>query len=168
MKLWPPIAMSALSGLLVGIAAVWAPWSPPPSLYYEAVSGYPMKVYFRNIGDPIVEVVAAGGFPVLVDEPLPKEKIDAYFAEVRKNVSPGKSMVRSGEFVRFVVDDPDELVWKPAKIEHTTWFYLFAIIETPRSALVNKRWVNELCLVSKTNEPFTRCPTHNEFYAGNS
>lgn len=169
MKLWPLIALgvTASAGLLAGIV-VQAPWSPSPQLYYEAVSGYPMKVYFRNIGEPIVEVVAAGGFPVLVDAPLSKERIDAYLAVVRSNVKPGKSMVKSGEFVRFEVDDPDGLVWQPAKVEHTTWFYLFAIIETPRAALMNKRWVNELCLVSKTNEPFTRCPTHNEFIAGSS
>lgn len=159
------IALGAAACAALGIAA-WAPWSPPPPLYYEAVTGYPMKIYFRNLGDSIIEVVAAGGVPALSDLPLPQERIDAYFAEVRNHVSPGKSAVKGGEFVRFVIDDPEELAWKPGKdLEKTTYFYLFAVIETPRAAPVNNRWIREVCLVSKTAEPFTPCPTHNEMYA---
>ncbi len=159
--------MAAAPGALAGAALVaWAPWAAAPPLEYETVSGYPMQLYFRNVGNSPVEVIAAGGLPALSDEPLSQEKLDAYLATVRARVQRARSLVRGGEYVKFVVDDPEGLAWVPGKTEHTTYLYLFAVIELPRPAPFNARWVRELCLVSKTHEPFTRCETHNEIYAG--
>jgi hypothetical protein len=99
---------------------------------------------------------------------LPQERIDGYLANVVRQVKPSvvSSMVKAGDYMRFEIADPDGLAYAPTKTEKTTWFYLFAAVEMPRSALVNDRWISELCLVAKTGEPFQRCPTHNSVYAG--
>jgi hypothetical protein len=146
--------------------AILAPWSFRPPLVYDTLSGWPMVVYFRNVGDAPVQVVAAGGLPVLSDEPLPQEKIAGYLASVKRQRA--DSLVRAGEYVKFVVDDPDGLAWLPAKTDHTTYLYVFAIVEMPRAALISNRWVRELCLVSKTYEAFKPCETHNDAYAAAS
>ena len=126
-----------------------------------------MRTYYRNLGDSSAALTDIGGLPALsVDEPLAPDRIDAYFAEVHKELKHAPTLVRPGDFVRFVVDDPDELAYAGGKTDHTTYLYLFIVVKAPRAALINDRWVSELCLVAKTAEPFKRCATHNTVYAG--
>ncbi len=168
--------MRALLLGVLGTAAVAAsvatavnPWAAPPPLVYETVSGYPMRVYYRNVGEGHVTVIAAAGVPALsIDAPLRQEQIDSYLAEIRRQMKPSvtPSIVKAGDYVRFDVDDPDELAWLPGKTEHTTYFYVFAAVEMPRDSLVIGKWISELCLVAKTGEAFQRCPTHNSMTAG--
>lgn len=154
----------AIAGAL---ALVMAPNRAAPPLVYETVSGYPMRVYYRNVGESQVEVNAAGGIPALsTDGPLPQERIDSYFDQVKKEIKPTFSAVRPGDFVRFMVEDPEELAWIPGKTEGMTYFYVFAAMELTRSGSRGKSWISELCLVAKTGEAFQRCSTHNEVYAG--
>ncbi len=152
----------------VGVAAAVSSGSPPP-LAYESVSGYPMRVYYRNLGQGPERLSAVGGLPALSkDEPLSASEIDTHMATVRKTLKTSPTLVRAGDFVWFPVDDPDGLAWEPEKMpDRTTYFYVFAEIEMPRSSLLGGKWVSELCLVSKTHEAFQRCPTHNDTYASN-
>ncbi len=154
--------------LAAGVAALaWELWPSPPLLLYETVSGWPMRVHYRNRGSEPVYVKAVGAMPALsVDEPLPQATIDQYLATVKAEAKRSPTIVAPGDFMWFVADDPDGLAWEPAKTEHTTWLYVFAVVEMPRTALVNRKWISELCLVSKTKEPFKPCDTHNEVYAG--
>jgi hypothetical protein len=167
------LVLAGVAGtLLVGAGALLAaPWTTPPPLVYETVMGYPMRVYYRNVGNEPVRTLAVGGLPLLSDAPLPEEKVDGYFAEIRQHLQPSTSMVRGGDFVRFEVNDPEELAWKPEKMwladQKVTYFYVLAIVEMPRFGYaVHDKWVSELCLVSKTHEPFTRCEAHNAVYSG--
>lgn len=160
-----------LLGLVAGLTAagivLWAPWASPPLLLYETVSGYPMRVYYRNRGTAPAAVRAVNALPALsIDKPLSDEQIDKYLAEAKAQIKRAPTIVAPGDFMWFIADDPDELAWMPAKTEHTTWLYVFGVVEMPRSSIVNTKWVSELCLVSKTKEPFRPCDRHNDVYAG--
>ena len=157
-------AVAGAAALIAGVA-LWAPWTTPPDLAYETVAGYPMKVYYHNTG-PAVKVTAFGGVPVVsMGEPLPPEKIEAYAAEARKRVKPAPDLIRTGDRARFVLDDPDRLAWVQGTDDNPAYFYIFAVLESPRASLINSRWVHELCIVAKTGEPFKPCPSHNGTYA---
>ncbi len=165
MGLKTALAMIPAATLAAGVA-LWAPWASPPELTYDTVAGYPMKIYYHNTGSP-AKVTAFGGVPaVSVGEPLSQEKIEAYAAEARKRVQPAPDLIRTGDRVRFVLDDPERLAWVQGTEESPVYFYILAILESPRSALINTRWVHELCLVAKTGEPFRKCPVHNGVYPG--
>jgi hypothetical protein len=162
------VGASLAVGLALALVAVWAPWSSPSPIVYETVSGWPMWVYYRNLGSAPARLTDVGGMPALgVDAPLSDGEIEAHFAVLREHLKVAPTLVAAGDFVRFKVDDPGELAWKPGKTDGTTWFYVFAITKAPRAALVLDRWVGELCLVAQTGEKFSRCPTHNRTYAGN-
>jgi len=156
----------AAAGVIAGIVAV-APWASPPPVTYETVSGWPMRVYYRNMGQGPERLSAVGGVPALsLDEPLSDEKIEDYFAAVRKDLKPSPTLVKSGDFVWFEVDDPDRLAWVESKTpDRTVWFYVFAVVEMPRSSITGSKWVSELCLVAKTGEAFKKCAVHNDVYA---
>ena len=161
------VPVSVAGALIAGAGALLtAPWTAPPPLVYETVSGFPMRVYYRNVGDSPVGVTAVGGLPLLSSEPLSPEKIEGYFVTLRKTLQPSQSLVKGGDFVRFTVNDPEGLAWEPEKVwlkdNKTTYFYVLAVVEMPRFGYaINDKWVSELCLVSKTHEAFTRCDTHN-------
>ncbi len=152
-------------GILVALAAS-LPWSSPP-VVYETVSGWPMRVYYRNVGNGPERLSAVGGLPAYsVDEPLPPKQIDAYFVKIKKKLSLASTLIRSGDVAWFEIDDPDRLAWESDKIApRPSWFYVFAIVELPRGSLVNRKWVSELCLVAKTHEEFKKCPQHNGVYS---
>ena len=159
----------ALAAVAAGVFAVgvgvWAPWASPPDLAYETVAGYPMKIYFHNTG-PAVKVSAFGGVPAIsIGEPLSAEKIEAYAAEARKRVQPAPDLIRTGDRARFVLEDPERLAWVQGTDDNPAYFYIFAVLESPRSSLVSSRWLHELCIVAKTGEPFRPCLTHNRTYA---
>ncbi len=159
------IALAAVpaAALAAGIV-LWAPWAEPPELTYETVAGYPMRVYYHNIGAP-AKVTAFGGVPaVSVGEPLPPDRIAEYAAEARKRVQPAPDLIRTGDRIRFVLDDPERLAWVKGTEDNPVYFYILAVLETPRNALINTRWVHELCLVAKTGEPFKKCGSHNDVY----
>jgi hypothetical protein len=163
------LALAAMAGILaVGAGvALWAPWASPPELVYDTVAGYPMLVYYHNIGGAAARVSGFGGVPAIsVNKPLSAQEIDAHFVEARKRVVSAPDLIRPGERARFILEDPDGLAWVSAKEERPTYFYIFAVLESPRSSLVDNRWINELCLVAKTGERFMRCEGHNEVYAG--
>lgn len=166
MKLAIVCAAAAAALTVIGVVLA-APWTSPPQLVYDTVAGYPMLVYYHNIGGEPAETSGFGGVPaVSVGAPLPVEKLDAFFAEAKKRVVPAPDLVKPGERVRFVLDDPNGLAWVAAKEEKPTYFYVIAVLESPRSSFaVGRRWVNELCLVAKTGERFKRCSTHNGVYA---
>lgn len=157
MRKW---SIAAAVAIVAAAAILWiAPWAPTPPLVYETVSGFPMRVYYRNVGTAEAEVSAVNGIPILsVDEPLPAGQIARYFDMLKGHMKPTRSVVRAGDFVRFVVDDPDRLAYEPAKTERTTYFYVMAILESPRSAPIRDKWVSKLCLVAKTAEAFKPCP----------
>ena len=159
-----------LAGLGIAAAAAVvaaAPWASLPPLTYETVTGFPMQVHYRDVGGSLVTVNGVGAVPALsLDRPLSSEQIDARFAEIRGRMQPMPGMIGPGGLLRFVVDDPDGLAWQPAKTKHTSYFYVFAVVEMPRSALIWDRWISELCLVAKTGEAFKRCETHNGVHAG--
>ena len=164
------LILAGIAGtLLLGAGlALWAPWAAPPQLVYETVAGYPMLVYYHNVGSSPAKTTGFAGVPaVSVDAPLSAEKIDTYFAEARKRVAPAVDLVMPGERTRFVLDDPDGLAWVSAKEVRPSYFYLFAVLESPRSSIFDNRWISELCLVAKTGERFKRCDSHNSVYAGN-
>ena len=142
------------------------PWVPSSSLVYETVSGWPMRVYYRNVGTAPERAVAVSGMPSLsVDRPLSQGEIDARFGELMTAMTPADTTVKGGDYVRFEVNDPDGLAWQPGKMEKTSWFYLFVVVESARHSLLRDKWISELCLVSKTREPFAKCDTHNRVYA---
>ena len=164
------LSLAAIAGTLLAGAglALWAPWTSPPELGYDTVAGYPMLVYYHNIGGSAARVSGFGGVPAIsVNKPLSAQEIDTYFLEARKRVVSAQDLIRPGERARFILDDPDGLAWVSGKEERPTYFYIFAVLESPRSSLVDNRWVNELCLVAKTGERFMRCETHNTVYAAN-
>jgi hypothetical protein len=160
-------ALAALGAAVVVAGVVlWAPWASPPELAYETVAGYPMKVYYHNTGAP-VKVEAFGGMPALsVGEPLSADRIAAYAAEARKRVQPAPDLIRTGDRARFVLDDPDRLAWQQGTEENPNYFYIFAVLESPRASIISSRWVHELCIVAKTGEPFKPCPSHNGISPG--
>lgn len=163
---WERIGLAALGvAVVVGGIVLWAPWASPPELAYETVAGYPMKVYYHNTGAP-VKVQAFGGVPVSVNEPLSAEQIAAYAVEARKRAVPAPDLIRTGDRARFVVDDPDKLAWVQGTDENPVYFYIFAVLESPRASIISSRWVHELCIVAKTGEPFKPCPSHNGIYPG--
>ncbi len=159
---------AAGAAVLAGAAGflLWEPWASPPALSYETVAGYPMLVYYHNIGAP-ARVSGFGGMPaVSVGEPLPPDKIEALAAEAKKRVQPAPDLIKTGEKARFMLDDPDGLAWVQGTDEKPAYFYIIAILESPRSSIaLQRRWVNETCLVAKTGERFKRCPTHNRVYS---
>lgn len=166
----PALVAGAIA--LAGLAACFAmaPWASPPPLTYETVSGWPMRVYYRNHGQGPERLSAVGGLPaVSLDEPLPQEAIDSYFAAVRSQLKKSPTLVKSGDFAWFEIDDPDRLAWVESQTpDRKTWFYVFAIVEMPRSSVLNDRWVSELCLVAETGQQFKRCDAHNDIRAGSS
>ncbi len=163
---WSGIAAIAGAAVLALGAAVWEPWASPPALSYETIAGYPMLVYYHNTGAP-AQITGFGGVPaVSLGEPLPPEKIDALAAEARKNVQPAADLVKTGDRTRFLLDDPDGLAWVQGTEDHPAYFYIIAILESPRGSIaIERKWVNEICLVAKRGERFKRCPTHNRVYS---
>ena len=170
MRWFGPNTTATLAGaVLVAVAGLVAiaPWTSPPSLSYETVSGYPMRVYYRNIGQVPERVSAVAGMPFLAyDRPLPADRIDGFFAELKGRMQASPTAVRPGDYVRWEIADPEGLALKPAKTERATWFYVFAMVESPRAALVKDRWIGELCLVARTREAFKPCGSHNAMYPG--
>jgi hypothetical protein len=164
-----PLLAGLGAALIAGAIVVAAPWASAPPISYETVSGWPMRIYYRNLGQGPEHLSAVGGLPALsVDEPLSTAEIDAYFVKVMDKLQPSPTLVKAGDFARFEIDDPDGLAWASGKMpERTSYFYVFAAIEMPRAAIFDKKWVSELCLVAKTHEPFRRCATHNNVYASN-
>ncbi len=160
------IAAAAAAAVVAGIGVtLWAPWASAPDMVYDTVAGYPMMVYYHNLG-PSVRVSGFGGVPAIsVNRPLSEEESATYMAEARKRVQAAPDLVRSGERVRFMLEDPDGLAWAATKEERTTYFYLFAVLEYPRASIAGGKWVNELCLVAKTGDRFKRCETHNRTYS---
>ena len=164
MKWLKPVASAVLAGA-VGVM-LWVAYPSQPELVYDTVAGYPMLVYYHNTGAP-AQVTGFGGVPaVSLGEPLPPDKIDALAAEARKHVQPAADLVKTGDRTRFMLDDPDGLAWVQGTEDHPAYFYIIAIVESPRSSIaLERKWVNEICLVAKTGERFKRCPTHNRVYS---
>src|SRR6266566_2403163 len=96
-RLWA-IGAIAAAGAIAAVAL--APWTGPPPLTYESVSGWPMRVYYRNHGNGPERMIAVGGVPALgVDEPLTAQQIDEHFALVKANLKTVHATVKSGDFV---------------------------------------------------------------------
>ncbi len=162
----------AFGGLvLIGavVLAVIAPWAPPPLLVYENVSGWPMRVYYRNLGEGPGRLAAVGGVPALsYERPLSAQEIDVHLAAIKASLKPAPTLVKAGDFVWFEVDDPAALALEQPKAARTSWLYVFVVVEMPRAALINQKWISELCLVAKKGEAFHKCDTHNNVYAASS
>src|ERR1700726_3396220 len=91
-------ALGAVAGVGILATVAMAPWASPPPLVYESVSGYPMRLYYRNVGESHVKMNAVAGLPALtVDAPLPPEKIDSYFISLKGQMKPANSIVRAGD-----------------------------------------------------------------------
>jgi hypothetical protein len=156
------------AAVVIGVVVAMAPWTSPPPITYETVSGWPMRVVYRNLGNGPERLSAVGGLPAFsFDEPLSGAQIEDYFATLRHELKPSPTLVKSGDVAWFEITDPGGLAYIESQVPgRTTYFYVFAIVEMPRGSIFSTKWVSELCLVAKTKEAFKKCPVHNEVYAG--
>jgi len=153
------------AGLIaLALAGIATPWEAPPRIAYETVTGYPMQLYYRNVGMSPADVSGFQGMVSLTtEEPMAEADVRQMFAALARSTRPLDAAVKAGEYLKLELDDPERLAWEPAKTDRPTYFYIMAVLKSPR--LVVGEWVNELCLVAKTGEPFRRCPQHNRTYA---